>query len=188
VSVVVELPQDSDDPRARFEALAGQIAAPGATYVAVSDVCPSVRDLGAAHREAAQIMRILRTFATEPRSPTILTARELGAARLVLAAADPDDANRLVRRALGPLADDRQNPKAVEILQTLEAFLAASWGIRRAAAQLQVHENTVRYRLGRLAEETGRDVLTDPRAQLDIQLALLILRLRGRLNREGSAG
>ena len=33
----------------------------------------------------------------------------------------------------------------------------------------------------RLAEETGRDVLTDPRAQLDVQLALLILRLEGRL-------
>jgi GAF domain-containing protein len=179
-ALIAELAQASDDLQQRFASLAAEVDAAGPLYVAVSEVCHSVRDLGAARREAGQVLRILRTFAAHPGSPTILTARELGAARLLLSTASREDADRVVGRALGSLADV-DNPKAVEVVQTLRAFLAASWGIRRAAAMLQVHENTVRYRLGRLAEETGRDVLTDPRAQLDVQLALLILRLEGRL-------
>jgi DNA-binding PucR family transcriptional regulator len=179
-SVVLELPQATDDLEPRFAGLLEALGSEGKVYAAVSEICHTVEDLRAAHREAAQVLQALRTFAVGTRSPRIVTARELGAARMLLASATREDADRLLHRALGPLADT-ENPKAAEILHTLQAFLSASWGIRRAAAQLHVHENTVRYRLGRLAEETGRDVLTDPRAQLDTQLALLILRLEGRL-------
>ncbi len=44
-----------------------------------------------------------------------------------------------------------------------------------------MHENTIRYRLGRIEETIGIPVATDADAQLTAQLALLVLRLQGRL-------
>ena len=44
-----------------------------------------------------------------------------------------------------------------------------------------MHENTIRYRLGRVLELTGLDVATDSAAQLTVQVALLILKIQGRL-------
>jgi len=180
LSMIVQLDDASDDLGRRFGAVVARIDGEVALQVAVSEVCDAVERLPAAHREATQAMRILRTFATAAGSPAILTAGELGPAALLLAATERADADRLVEKTLGPLAD-ADNPKTLEVLQTLQVFLESSRGIRRAAARLHVHENTIRYRLGRLAEATGRDVLTDPRALLDVQVALLILRLEGRL-------
>lgn len=40
---------------------------------------------------------------------------------------------------------------------TLEAFVEASLDVRQAAASLCIHPNTLRYRLRRIAEQTGRD-------------------------------
>ena len=42
-----------------------------------------------------------------------------------------------------------------------------------------MHENTVRYRLSRVREITGLDVAGDADDQLSVQVALLVLRLRG---------
>jgi hypothetical protein len=46
---------------------------------------------------------------------------------------------------------------------------------------LGVHENTVRYRLSRIAEVTHLDVVMNGDDQLAVQMALLILRLEGKL-------
>jgi len=40
---------------------------------------------------------------------------------------------------------------------SLEAFMRASLDVRRAAGSLCIHPNTLRYRLRRIAEQTGRD-------------------------------
>jgi DNA-binding PucR family transcriptional regulator len=50
------------------------------------------------------------------------------------------------------------------------------------AARLDVHENTIRYRLARIEQLTGHPVRTDSDVQLSMQLALLILHTRGRLS------
>jgi hypothetical protein len=53
--------------------------------------------------------------------------------------------------------------------------------IRRCAACLGVHENTIRYRLARIEELTGLGVTHDPDAALGARLSLLVLMLQGRL-------
>ena len=53
--------------------------------------------------------------------------------------------------------------------------------IRGSAAALEVHENTIRYRLSRIEELTGLAVMHDPDAQLRARLSLLVLLLQGRL-------
>jgi DNA-binding PucR family transcriptional regulator len=58
--------------------------------------------------------------------------------------------------------------------------------VRRAATALGVHENTIRYRLSRIEEITGLDIVSDGDVQLAVQLALLILRLEDRLGSPGA--
>jgi DNA-binding PucR family transcriptional regulator len=63
----------------------------------------------------------------------------------------------LRERLLGPLReyDDQHN---AELMATLTAFLACDGSWSACAAQLYVHVNTVRYRIGRVEALTGRDL------------------------------
>ena len=75
-------------------------------------------------------------------------------------------------RLLGPLReyDDRHN---AELISTLRSFLACDGSWSACASRMYVHVNTVRYRIRRIEELTGRDLsrLTD---QVDFFLALQI--------------
>ena len=68
-----------------------------------------------------------------------------------------------------------------DLLATLEVFFTSSRSVREAADHVGVHENTIRYRLTRIAELTGLDVATNADHQLAGQLATLVLRLEGAL-------
>ena len=55
--------------------------------------------------------------------------------------------------------------------ETLRSWLDHQGEVARVAAELQVHPQTVRYRLGRLRERFG-DLLDDPEARFELALAL----------------
>ncbi|RBY87325.1 CdaR family transcriptional regulator [Blastococcus sp. TF02A-26] len=84
----------------------------------------------------------------------------------------PEISSRLVGQSLGGLLELPEDEQAV-LLETLAAFLAADGSPTRAADELYCHRNTVMHRLRRIESVTGRKV-TDPRARLLWQLALLI--------------
>ncbi|MGY1740340.1 MULTISPECIES: PucR family transcriptional regulator [unclassified Blastococcus] len=84
----------------------------------------------------------------------------------------PEISSRLVGQSLGGLLDLPEDEQSV-LLDTLAAFLAADGSPTRAADELYCHRNTVMHRLRRIESVTGRKV-TDPRARLLWQLALLI--------------
>lgn len=65
-----------------------------------------------------------------------------------------------------------------DLVRTLEAFFANKGNVRRVAAQLYAHYNTVLYRLERIQQITGMD-LEDAESRLHLQLALHAARLRG---------
>jgi len=85
---------------------------------------------------------------------------------LVLATLQGDTAARdlLVREVFRPLAD------RPELCRTLEALAASGFQQRAAAATLEVHVNTLRYRIARIEELTGLD-LAEPEARFRVQLA-----------------
>ncbi|GLZ04188.1 hypothetical protein Acsp03_16540 [Actinomadura sp. NBRC 104412] len=62
-------------------------------------------------------------------------------------------------RLLGPL-EEYDNVRQAELLHTLEEFLACSGSWNRTAGRLHVHVNTLRYRIRRIEELTGRDLGT----------------------------
>ncbi|MCS0605411.1 helix-turn-helix domain-containing protein [Streptomyces sp. LP11] len=93
----------------------------------------------------------------------------------MLVAAAPAEASRLVELALGPVLA----LPAVErgrLLRTLGHWFTAGGVTAQAAERLFVHPNTVRYRLRRVEELTGR-ALSDPVALADLGAALYALRL-----------
>lgn len=90
---------------------------------------------------------------------------------VALLATVPDEVRRaFAARVLDPvLAYDARNDAGLQ--ETLEAFLDCSGSWSRAAQRLHLHVNTVRYRIGRVEELTGRDlgVFAD---RVDVFLAL----------------
>jgi PucR C-terminal helix-turn-helix domain/GGDEF-like domain len=92
-----------------------------------------------------------------------------------LVAADPAVARQVAQRVLGRLlalaAEDRDT-----LLETVEAWLDAGGSATAAGRALHCHPNTVRYRLRRVEELTGRSV-DAPRAVAELAAALQALRV-----------
>ncbi len=95
----------------------------------------------------------------------------------VLLAAAPDRAAALAAAVLGPVLDLSPEDRAV-ILQTAHTWLATGGSSSAAADQLHVHRNTVRYRLRRIEELTGRD-LARPVDASEVYVALECVRILG---------
>ena len=70
----------------------------------------------------------------------------------------------------------RDAEQQTDYLDTLRAYLASNGNISAMAAQLHVHNNTVRYRVTRLAEDFNLD-LADPQKRLWLWLRLTTLDL-----------
>ncbi|MCH6163295.1 PucR family transcriptional regulator [Streptomyces marispadix] len=83
----------------------------------------------------------------------------------------PDDVRRaFTARLLAPLREYDRRHRA-ELLPTLSAFLDADGSWTRCADGLHLHVNTLRYRIGRIEQLTGRD-LSRLEDKLDFFLAL----------------
>jgi PucR C-terminal helix-turn-helix domain/GGDEF-like domain len=93
----------------------------------------------------------------------------------VLAAAAPDAARALAHTVLGPVLDLPAHDRS-SLLTTLQAWFDAAGSAVEAGKRIYCHPNTVRYRLRRLQEHTGRS-LDDPRAVAELLAALDALRL-----------
>jgi DNA-binding PucR family transcriptional regulator len=93
----------------------------------------------------------------------------------VLAAAAPDAAAELARTVLGPVLDLPAQDRS-SLLGTLHAWFEAGGSAAETGRRIYCHPNTVRYRLRRLQEHTGRS-LEDPRAAAELLAALEALRL-----------
>jgi DNA-binding PucR family transcriptional regulator len=155
-------------------------SAAGQRWVAaVSDVFSGVGGFSRGYDDIRQVARCLATFGPDG-ARRVLAAPELGAGRVFLSSTSRSDADRFVRHTLGPLVT-RTDRSTRDLLVTLSMFCAASRNVRQAAECLGVHENTIRYRLSRVAELTGLDVVANPDHQLASQLATLVLRLEGRI-------
>ncbi|MFJ2029133.1 PucR family transcriptional regulator [Streptosporangium sp. NPDC087985] len=106
----------------------------------------------------------------EARGGAVVTSDEIYTHALLLATV-PDDVRRsFAARMLDPLFDyDRRHQS--DLVRTLDTFLDCVGSWNTCAERLHVHVNTVRYRIRRVEELTGRDLstMTD---RVDLFLAL----------------
>jgi PAS domain-containing protein len=135
--------------------------------VGISDLVTAAAGLPAAVREAGHALALA---AARPEPLAVAGPDDLATHRALLAHLPDELRNVYVRRLLGPLrAHDERYRTALE--QTLDVFLQCSGSWSRCAALLDIHVNTLRYRIGRIAELTGRDP-TELDGQTDLFLAL----------------
>ena len=123
--------------------------------------------------ELAQQARIAqRAGRALHRTGSVNAYRRLGAERLLLAVSPPSELEGFVAEWLGALEEhDRRGPGSAPLVETLAALAAAGWSPRSAARAMNVHVNTLLYRLQRVREVTGRD-LGAPEVRLALSLAL----------------
>lgn len=86
-----------------------------------------------------------------------------------------DQMRRFYRDTMGPLIEHDER-RGGELSRTLGGFFEANGNLARAAANLEVHRNTLVYRLERISELTGLD-LDDPENRLVLHLALKVQRV-----------
>jgi sugar diacid utilization regulator len=146
-------------------------------HCGISAVTSGAAGFSRAYREASEVADCVAAIGGS--AGRVLAADDLGPARLLLARSDRVEVDRFLEQVLGPALD--HDDASVEMLRTLTCFFDEGRSARRAATRLDIHENTIRYRLSRFRALTGLDVVRDPKDQLSLHMAVLVLRLRGAL-------
>lgn len=183
VAALVEVPDSEEsetfvsENREAFEAVRGALHPVDQLVAGISSVQRGREGYRSSYREARQVVECIRRF-SPPSGPTLFAAEELGVGSLLLSSADGEAVGAFAEETVGELV--REHSKA-DLLTTLCSFFDNMGSIRGSAAALDVHENTIRYRLSRIEELTGLAVMHDPDAQLRARLSLLVLLLQGKL-------
>lgn len=125
-----------------------------------------LHDLAEQARLAIRVGRRLR------RAGEVNSYRRLGAERLLLAVNGGGHLEEFVAEWLGPLErQEARGRRAAPLIETIDALSSTGWSPRAAARHLDVHVNTLLYRIQRARELTQRD-LDDPDVRLALALAL----------------
>ena len=102
--------------------------------------------------------------------PDVASHQDLGAFTLLLALQD-DEALRLYADGLLEPIGRNEGEYGGELLRSLEAFIENNGNWERAARQLYCHRHTLRYRIRKIEELTGRD-LSRATDRIELWLAL----------------
>jgi PucR family transcriptional regulator, purine catabolism regulatory protein len=166
-------------PRVRrsIDEVRGQLAArtpSGLVSCGISRAAMGLTALREAYREAKDALSIAQELG-EREETTFYGDLKLFQFLLALKERNLDQMRRFHRDTLGTLVehDDR---KQGDLVRTLNGFFDANGNLAKAANDLDVHRNTLVYRLERIKELTGLD-LEDADNRLILHLALKIQRV-----------
>ncbi|GEL22330.1 hypothetical protein PSU4_12840 [Pseudonocardia sulfidoxydans NBRC 16205] len=160
VVALLRLPDDPGPPVLRrvHRALGGGMDAlaelTGRRRAVVSGVCRDVEDYPAALAETGDVEGIVAALGGHME---VVPVTELTTLRLVVNGDRADVAVRFAEQCIGPLRRSDEDTGG-DLVETLRSYLAAGAQVRATAKALGVHENTVRYRLGRIEHVTGLDM------------------------------
>ena len=119
---------------------------------------------GAARRPAAV------AGARPDAGPSVATYRDLGSFALLLSLQDSDALRLFCESLLGPI-ESGEGHYGGELMRSLEAFIECNGQWEAAARRLYCHRHTLRYRIRKVEELTGRD-LSSARDRIEFWLAL----------------
>ncbi len=182
VDVIVALyPLDdaSQAPRIRrmIEEVRDQLAMrtpSGLVGAGISRPTQGLTALREAYREAKDALSIAQELGDMERA-TFYGDLKLYQLLLALKEHNLDHLRRFYEDTLGPLVD-HDDRKQGDLLRTLNGFFQANGNLAKAAQDLDVHRNTLVYRLERISELTELD-LDDADNRLILHLALKIQRV-----------
>ncbi|HKJ36615.1 MAG TPA: PucR family transcriptional regulator ligand-binding domain-containing protein [Solirubrobacterales bacterium] len=103
-------------------------------------------------------------------APDVASHEDLGAFTLLLSVQDDEALRTYADNLLAPI-EDGEGEYGPELLRSLEAFIERNGQWERAARDLYCHRHTLRYRIKRVEELTGRD-LGQAQDRIELWLAL----------------
>jgi len=103
-------------------------------------------------------------------APAVASYRDLGAFQLLLSLQDDDALRLFCDSVLGPL-EEASGEYGDELIRSLETYIEQNGQWERAARELFCHRHTLRYRIRRVEQLTGRD-LSSARDRIEFWLAL----------------
>jgi sugar diacid utilization regulator len=163
---VVVLSDTDDRPWRAFRADVEHGLGGEGCRVGIGGTCGSPLDFPRSYREAMLALRIQRVaHGTEQ----VTLFEDLGLYRLLANMTDLTLVEAFVHDWLGSLIDyDEQ--KGAELVASLTSYLEYGGNYEATAQALAVHRNTLKYRLQRIRDITGRD-LGDPDTSFNLHLA-----------------
>jgi DNA-binding PucR family transcriptional regulator len=142
------------------------LARPDSPSVAIGTVAGGIEGFRQSYREAESARRVA---VVGKREPTVIAATDPGVSIAALLSGDVGDTCAWVTKVLGDLGGDDEND--ARLRDTLRVYLGCGSSYKTAAEELNLHFNTVKYRVGRAVARRGREIDSD---RLDVELALLI--------------
>ena len=153
-------------------ALAGKLR--GVLSARMGEVRASASRAGAAHslrlsfHEARCALEAVRL--QNGNAPEVASYRDLGAFQLLLSLQDDDALISYCRGVLGPV-EQGEGDYGEELLRSLDVFIEHNGHWEKAAGTLFCHRHTLRYRVRRVEQLTGRD-FSNARDRIEFWLAL----------------
>lgn len=142
--------------------------------IGIGSTAATPSDLPRSFAEAQRALQVQRE-SMSPFSGRLFA--DLGLYRILDRASDRPELNDFVTEWLGPLLSyDRR--KNADLVETLTHYLDCGGNYDAAAESLTIHRSTLRYRLGRIRDISGRD-LQDVEDRLNLHLATRIVRITG---------
>ena len=108
--------------------------------------------------------------AAPPSAARLATYRDLGSFQLLLSLQDSDALRLFCDSLLGPI-ENGEGHYGGELMRSLEAFIECNGQWEAAARRLYCHRHTLRYRIRKIEELTGRN-LASARDRIEFWLAL----------------
>ena len=163
-----------NDPIALAGKLRGELAERfGAVAAAASRVAPT-HSLRLSFHEARCALEAVRLQNGDaPRggtAPEVASYKDLGAFQLLLSLQDDDALISYCRGVLGPV-EQGEGEYGDELLRSLDVFIEHNGHWEKAASALYCHRHTLRYRIRRVEQLTGRD-FSQARDRIEFWLAL----------------
>ena len=142
------------------------LARPDPPSVAIGTMAGGVEGFRRSHREAEEARGV--AIVSERQGPTVIAATDPGLAVVARLGGDVAGTREWVATVLGDLANDNEND--ARLRETLRVYLGCGCSYKVAAEELNLHFNSVKYRVGRAVARRGAEIGSD---RLDIELALL---------------
>lgn len=155
----------------------GNENAPYTVSIGISGNVAAVSHFREAYACAKQSLQIGKVFQNKAHS-IVTHYEDLGIFRIISLTESPASIERFCQDTLGAvLAYDQHN--GTELVETLRAFLEHNQNLAQTAKVLNVHYNTLRYRLDRIKDLLG-NALDHPQQRLTIEVALHLHALKDR--------
>jgi hypothetical protein len=163
------LPYRAAAPDAVARVRSFALSRPDSPSLAIGSLAGGVEGFRRSHREAEDARGVaIVSERLSSSTPTVIAATDPGLSVLARLGGDVVDTRDWVATVLGDLATDDANDERLR--ETLRVFLGCGSSYKVAAEELNLHFNSVKYRVARAVERRGREIGSD---RLDVELALL---------------